>query len=433
MEPGQTPVLAAKGGGGDLFSAACAKLLRRVGFEPDDFGTHSYQAKRLGAIRKDHGLGQDGEPIPGKAQPKGPPTPRDKMLASCQAGHMVQNAVFAEGGERAANDPCGVPPPPPEGPGLCDGELLPCIPLSGNAVGNPGIMHRVGTSVEITCSNREKMDQTAAAAEGDPDARYTDPPHEGKLRYRGEQVEMDYQANNFAIASCLASQQKTKQTLEEIDASGIYKRDRKPDAASKRADQAEAADARQRAAAEQLQTGDVGKPASPTEPNDPPLLNAAEVKELADCLDNFVKDMIARMQNQLIKAEEEGKNKEDKEKAEKAQQAAEKKIAAHEAKQQDLEKQKQALPPPPAAAKQHAELDKAIAAEKEGLEKAQADAAKAKDTSRQASCRSAAVAKFKQAEANGEIQRGQLQDGVIPNPSITQTDITGPITPAQNK
>ncbi len=424
MEPGQTPVLAAKGGGGDLFSAACAKLLRRVGFEPDDFGTHSYQAKRLAAIRKDHGLGQDGEPIPGKAQPKGPPTPRDKMLAACQAGHMVQNAVFAEGGERAANDPCGVPPPPPEGPGLCDGELLPCIPLSGNAVGNPGIMHRVGTSVEITCSNREKVDQTAAALEEGSDARYTDPPHAGKLRYRGEQVEMDYQANNFAIASCLASQQKTKQTLEEIDASRIYKRDKKADAASKRADQAEAADARQRAAAEQLQTGAVGKPASPTAPNDPPLLNAAEVKELADCLDNFVKDMIARMQNQLIKAEED---------AQKAQQDAQKKIAEHEAKKQDLEKQKQALPPPPAAKKERAKLDKAIAAEEKGIAKAQKEKDDATDNSPQGRCRSAAVAKFKQAEAEGRIQRGQLQDGVVPNPSITQTDVTGPTTPAQSK
>ena len=434
MQPGQTPVNAVKAGGAGLFSAKCAKLLRRVGLDPDDFGTHTNVAERLGQVRKNHGLDQNGEPDPENPKPGDAPA-RAKMLAASQAGHMVQNAVLQEAGERAANDPCGVPPPPPAGPGLSDGSMLPCMPLSGNAVGTSGIMHRVGTSGEITASNREKMDQAEAEANGDPDARYSNPggPHDGKLRYRAEHIEMDYQSNNFLVANCLASLPKTKKVLGEFDDSGIYKKDRKPDAASHRADEAEKAHARQRAAAEELAASDPAKAGKPSVPNDVPLLDAAEVKALADCLDNFVKAMIAQMQNKLIEDEENGKNAEKKANAQKGKAKAEQKIAESKAKQEELQKEKDALPPPPKGKKQRAALDEEIAKEQAAEKKAQASKERAENAIRKGDCRSAAVAKFKEAEARGEIERGQLQDGVCPSPSITQTDVVAPKTPKTPK
>ncbi len=107
-----------------MFSDKCVEELLKAGYKPEWLGSYNHVSKQIQAAKKkcqDHD-----QPVASGSSSKPPePSADDRYLASCQSGHLSQNACFQEQGARG--DPCR---------NTVDGHHdahYPCMPQSGHA------------------------------------------------------------------------------------------------------------------------------------------------------------------------------------------------------------------------------------------------------------------------------------------------------------
>ena len=120
-----------------MFSAECKAALLKAGYDPDWFGSYSYVGKEIKTAKDkvaayEHAVKKKLKNRPPK------PTDADRYLASCQSGHLTQNAVFQEPGGRG--DPCSNLE---SAPGHSTDDF-PCMPQAGHA-SQPGGEHQRAT------------------------------------------------------------------------------------------------------------------------------------------------------------------------------------------------------------------------------------------------------------------------------------------------
>jgi len=240
--PAQTPVNFLKGGAADNFSAACKAALLKAGYDPAWFGSYNHVAKQIKAA-KDQCASYDNAVKKGR-KPKVPrPTKADRYLASCQSGHLTQNAVFQEEGGRG--DPCSNLP---SAPGHSTDDF-PCMPQAGHATMDGG-EHQRATLHE----------QDSAATQGDPG----DP-------YKGKQIakDSDERAKDIAHDKELAKANKREAVTKKGGAEG-----------------ASAGGGAKYGKSVSSASGASGKSASkPNEPWNKPITG----KTAGDCINNFRK------------------------------------------------------------------------------------------------------------------------------------------------
>jgi len=163
--PVQTPVTFLQGGAADMFSAWCVEKLSAAGYSPKDFGSYLYVRHKVIKDAKNRVKDYEASLQPGSHRTVDPPSDHDKWLASCQSGHLTQNAVY----QTERGNPCSNLK---TAPGHHDG-LFPCMPLAGNAHQDGG-EHQLNTAHE----------RVSAAAGGVPDAT-------PGSRYPADQIEED--------------------------------------------------------------------------------------------------------------------------------------------------------------------------------------------------------------------------------------------------
>jgi hypothetical protein len=166
-----TPVVFVKAGTSMMFSAHCVKELAKYGYDPEDFGSHSHVQKRLRAAR-DRVAADDAAVASGGARPTPPVTDRERFLASCQSGHLSQDAIHREGGSENRGNPCAN-----RVDGYQEG-AAPCMPHQGDA-GTLGTQHNQVSQLETTqprdrgLSTNQPYPPDQASADADARCRQT--------------------------------------------------------------------------------------------------------------------------------------------------------------------------------------------------------------------------------------------------------------------
>jgi hypothetical protein len=152
--PAQTPVTFLRGGAADMFSAECKAALLKAGYDPAWFGSYSHVSKQIKAAKDKVAKYEDAV---NKGRKRLPPKPSktDKYLATCQSGHLTQNAVFQEPGGRG--DPCSNLD---SAPGHSTNDY-PCMPQAGHATQDGGEHERA-----------TEHEKDSAGAQGDPGDPY---------------------------------------------------------------------------------------------------------------------------------------------------------------------------------------------------------------------------------------------------------------------
>lgn len=138
MSVAHTPISFLKSGGADIFSARCVQALADAGYEPEDFGSYDYVAKRIAAAQRKCERWDEAQEYGETLPPEDEPTERDRWLARCQAGHLGQNACY----QTERGNPCSNVLP-----GHDDG-LYPCMPMEGSAR-VPGTEHNLWSIDEV--------------------------------------------------------------------------------------------------------------------------------------------------------------------------------------------------------------------------------------------------------------------------------------------
>lgn len=139
--PPHTPVLIVKAGGDKNFDDDCEAALIKMGFHPDDFGTHrevKRNIKEAQRKREDYVAQCEKEGVPPDPDK---PDPRTVMLAKSQSGHLNQDALFRTG---TREDACSNNSPPEgDGRGFRSADA-PCMPMQtmdtpegGAVIGSP--------------------------------------------------------------------------------------------------------------------------------------------------------------------------------------------------------------------------------------------------------------------------------------------------------
>lgn len=155
IAPDQTPVTFLKGGAAEMFSAKCKEELLKANYRPEWFGSYSYVAKKVnGPARKkcdkyDEAVKKGRKKLPPK------PTAEEEYLASCDSGHLVQNAAFQDPDGR--DDPCANLDSAP-GHSTSD---YPCMPQAGEP-SDPATEHGRATAHE----------KESARKQGKPGSKY---------------------------------------------------------------------------------------------------------------------------------------------------------------------------------------------------------------------------------------------------------------------
>jgi hypothetical protein len=180
-----------------MFSEQCKKELAKAGYDPGWFGSYSHVAKQIRdakeKVRKyDEAKKRGRKNLPPK------PTPQEKYLATCQSGHLTQNAVFQEPGGRG--DPCDNLA---TAPGHSTGDF-PCMPQAGHA-NQPGGEHQRATLHE----------KDSAGAQGEPGD-----PYPGKEIAKDSDERAKEIADDRALAKKNARQAVTKKGAEEGASAG---------------------------------------------------------------------------------------------------------------------------------------------------------------------------------------------------------------------
>jgi hypothetical protein len=154
-----------------MFSAECKAALLKAGYDPAWFGSYSHTAKQIKAA-KDKVAKYDDAVKKGRKRLPPKPTAAEKYLATCQSGHLTQNAVFQEPGGRG--DPCSNLE---SAPGHSTNDF-PCMPQAGHASQDGGEHERA--------TLHEKDSAGAQGEPGDP--------------YPAKQIAKDSDARAKAIA-----------------------------------------------------------------------------------------------------------------------------------------------------------------------------------------------------------------------------------------
>ncbi len=127
--PDQTPVNFLRGGAAEMFSDECKALLAKAGYDPSWFGSYDHTAKQIKAAKDDCAKYDEAKKA-GKPPPVPEPTPQQRYLASCQSGHLTQNAVY----QTDRGNPCSNLD---SAPGHVDSQF-PCMPQAGHAMQQGG-------------------------------------------------------------------------------------------------------------------------------------------------------------------------------------------------------------------------------------------------------------------------------------------------------
>jgi hypothetical protein len=233
-----------------MFSAECNAALLKAGYDPAWFGSYNHTAKQIRAA-KDQCEKFD-EAVKAGTKPGVPePSPAQRYLASCQSGHLTQNAVY----QTERGNPCSN-----VAPGHSDTEF-PCMPQAGHAMQQGG-EHQLATVHE----------QNSAAG---PDGTRT-----AGQKYPASQIEADSDERTRKVANDqeLAQRNSRQATSPAGGAEGAS-------AGGSAQSGGSAADAA---------GADAGKPSKPNEPWNEALTG----KTAGDCINSFRKAGEAAMREQ---------------------------------------------------------------------------------------------------------------------------------------
>jgi hypothetical protein len=252
--PDQTPVNFVKAGDtGLFFSGPCVKALAEIGLEPTDFGSYSHVRQNIHDAKEKCEKYDKGEGPP--------PSEREKYLANCASGHLMQDAVAREAGERG-NDCANVI----DG---FDSRGAPSCPMEGDP-GDATTEHG-----QVTLMEREQ-----AGAAGDKNTiSYSE-----KQRQKDEDARIDKYVE--------MRKQKMKDAKKETDQEG------KGEKAEEEFKALQSKDATQAAGSKGAKEQDAAKPA-------PPKSKIVDANNAADCIKNWRKKAEAEMKE---KCKEEFKN-----------------------------------------------------------------------------------------------------------------------------
>jgi len=154
-----TPVNFLKAGTSMAFSAKCIALLAKAGYEPEDFGDYKHVQDRLRAAREKVNK-YDGDVAAGRPTDSPPPTDHERFLASCQSGHLAQDAIHREGGSDNRGNPCAN-----RVDGYRDTEA-PCMPHQGSAQ-DAGTQHNEISNLETNQPRARVNPETGKPLERD--------------------------------------------------------------------------------------------------------------------------------------------------------------------------------------------------------------------------------------------------------------------------
>ncbi|MEC7522939.1 MAG: hypothetical protein VYE22_23890 [Myxococcota bacterium] len=154
-----TPINMVKGGNSLFFSAQCVALLAKCGYSPDDFGTYDQVQKRCSQARdkcatfdaqkkaREEAIARGVPESEAPAVTAPEPSDHERFLASCQSGHIAQDASMRNStdgdGNAGRGNPCA-------NDGRVDGyetRLAPCMPHQG-AADEPGSQHHLVSNLE---------------------------------------------------------------------------------------------------------------------------------------------------------------------------------------------------------------------------------------------------------------------------------------------
>jgi hypothetical protein len=279
-----------------MFSAECIALLAKAGYDPNAFGSYDHCAKQIRSA-KESVAKYDEAVKAGNPNNVPEPSPQEKHMATCQSGHLTQNAVYQDD----RGNPCSNVD---SAPGHADNQF-PCMPQAGHAM-QPGGEHQLAT-----------LHEQASAAGPEGNRKPGDP-------YPAGQIEGHSDDRGRKVAN---------------DADLAQRNNRQPTAAAGGAEGASAGAAAQSGGTAADASGPAaGQPSQPNEPWNEPLTG----KTAGDCINSFRKAGEAAMR-QKCKDEREknrarangGKNKSEQEGKDHRDKLAKESEDAKEAAKQD--------------------------------------------------------------------------------------------------
>lgn len=175
--PAQTPTIFVKAGdAGAVFSPDCQVALTACGYNPEDFGSYNHVQARIGRAREETAKAKEHGGM-GRSEPKGFDQTSDEFVATCQSGHILQNARFQDGDEEGGRgDPCQNHYP------LYSDDLAPCMPHSSYRPGSRGGARKGTLHHQVGKTDRENNEAALRDNEGLRDA-------DGRTRMTNAQVD----------------------------------------------------------------------------------------------------------------------------------------------------------------------------------------------------------------------------------------------------
>jgi hypothetical protein len=226
-----------------MFSDECKALLAKAGYDPASFGSYDHCAKQIRGA-KEACAKYDVAVKAGNPASVPEPSPQQKHMATCQSGHLTQNAVYQDD----RGNPCSNVD---SAPGHAD-NLFPCMPQAGHAMQQGG-EHQLAT-----------LHEQASAAGPDGNRKPGDP-------YPASQIEAHSDDRGRKVAD---------------DADLAKRNNRQPTAAAGGAEGGGAgASAQSGGTAADAAGPSAGQPSQPNEPWNQPLTG----KTAGDCINSFRK------------------------------------------------------------------------------------------------------------------------------------------------
>jgi hypothetical protein len=138
----QTPVVFTLAGSGEMMSEECKKIVEKAGYPADCFGSYDDVKGKIDEAKANVKKYEDEQTKKGEPIDPTKPSARDRFLANCQSGHLSQNAIFQQPGQRG-NSCANISP----GGAGYHTRLAPCMPMPGPS-GAPGTPHTLVTAEE---------------------------------------------------------------------------------------------------------------------------------------------------------------------------------------------------------------------------------------------------------------------------------------------
>jgi hypothetical protein len=379
--PPHTPILITKGGGAGFFDQACKEALAKMGFKPEDFGSHEEVKARIKEAqdarkkyekdRKDQGLPLE----PDK------PTAHIAMLARSQAGHLSRDAMFRnattpDGKKAKRGNACANVDDEARG---YDTSQAPCMPMQtndgpngGGAIGSPHWRVSQAEAAQAKANPREVTNSTMAGHSDDNVRLALNASPEDKVKYNAQIKE-----------------------LKETDKKS--KADRMKEARKRRD---ESASIQQKSAKEVEAEGGMG---------DKSGSKKATLNKAADCIKNFREHQMDQMRRKAI--DKYGKDYDATKKAA-DDKAADASAAAAKAKQDYDDKKKEIN----ASDMSDADKKKALQEEGKKVGAAKIEEFKAKQEQENVKCMNQQVRGLCGVDPAGTKSNGQFDPATSPNP-----------------